>query len=115
MAKKRKSAHNGLKSALSGSITSILVHQLKAYMKDIARQVQDIAYQTEKKILDNLFASIILLVGLIMIVIAIVFFINDFFGLDRYWGFFIVGLVLIIISLLYKRKIDNTKYYNFER
>jgi uncharacterized membrane protein len=115
MAKKRTSAHHSLKSALSGPVASSLVHQFKNYMKDIAHKVQDIAYQTEKKVLDNLFAAIILLVGLIMIVIAIVFFINDFFGLNRYWGFLIVGLIMIISALLYKRKIDNTKYYNFER
>jgi predicted ABC-type sugar transport system permease subunit len=84
-------------------------------MKDISHQVQDIAYQTEKKLLDNLFAAIVLLVGLIMLIIAIVFFINDFFGLNRYWGFFIVGLIMIISALLYKKKIDSTKYYNFER
>lgn len=115
MAKESKSALNSIKSALSESISSNLLGHIKRYMKDIAHKVQDIAYQTEKKILDNLFASIILLVGLIMIVISIVFFINDFFGLDRYWGFFIVGLILIIFSLLYKRKIEKTKYYNFER
>lgn len=115
MAKEGKSAINSIKSLLSESISSNIVKHIKSYMKDIAHKVQDIAYQTEKKILDNLFASIILLVGLIMIVISMVFFINDFFGLDRYWGFFIVGIILIICSLVYKRKIEKTKYYNFER
>ncbi len=106
---------SSVKTAVKEVISSNVIGHVKSYMKDLAHQAQDIAYQTERKVLENLFAATGILIGGVFIVLAVVFFINDFFMLDRHWGFLIVGLALVAVSLIYKRKIEKTKYYNFRR
>lgn len=115
MEKKEGNTLDKIKSVVKQAVSDNLINAVKSHLKNITHKVQDIAYQTEKKILDNLFAEIVMLAGLILITLSIVFFIIDYFVLERYWGFLIVGLVLVIISLIYKRKIEKTKYYSFER
>lgn len=115
MDKKEGSTLDKVKSAIKHAISDNLVSVVKLHLENITHRIQDIAYHTEKKILDNLLAAVIMIIGIIMITLAAAFFITDYFSLSRYWGFLIVGLVLVIISLIYKRRIEKTKYYNFER
>ncbi|MBD3313341.1 hypothetical protein GF345_02775 [Candidatus Woesearchaeota archaeon] len=113
--KKEESLGSEIKDAIKDAFAANVLVQAKEYMKDLAHRAQEVAYHTEQKILENLFAGIILFVGSVMIIMAVVYFINDYFLLDRYWGFLIVGLVLVVIALFYKRKIERTRYYDFER
>lgn len=120
MAKKAQKEGDGgikdmIKSALSSKFASTIKDNLKELIHEIIHKAQDIAYQTERKILDNLIAAVVFLFGIVMVVLAAAFFLIDRYGLERYWAFLIIGLIMLFISILFKRKIDKTKYYNFER
>ena len=114
---KKGGAFEKIKDSIKSVLESTLVAQLKEGAKFLVEELvhkgQDIVYQTEKKIVDSLVAAVILLVGIVMIILAVTFFLTDFFRLERYWSFLIVGLVLIIAAILFKKRIEKTKYYSF--
>lgn len=112
---KKEGIGSEIKSIIKDAISTNLISHAKTYMKDFAHKAQEVAYQTEKKIVENLFAGAVMMMGFALIVIAVVYFVNDFFDLDRYWGFLIIGLILIVFSFIYKRSIEKRKYYKFER
>ena len=105
--------------ALKGFLESALVEKIKEGGKflvdEVVHHAQDIVYQTERKLIDNMIVAVVLLVGIIMLVLAAVFFMTDFLGLQRYAVLLILGLVLVIGALIFKRKIEKTKYYNIWR
>lgn len=98
-------------NAIKKIFSSQLVPVVKSGLKNIVKKAQDIVYQTEKKIIENLLAAIILITGFIFMVVGVAFFINDYFGLSTYWGFLIIGLLLMVIAYIFKMHINKTKFY----
>jgi len=114
---KKGGAFDRIKEAVKGVLESTLVAQLKEGTKFLVEELihkgQDIAYYTEKKMIAQFNASVMMLFGIIMIFLAITFFLTDFLKLERYWSFLIVGLFLLVISLFLKKSLEKTKYYSF--
>ena len=69
---------SSIKAAVREVVSANILGHAREYLQNLTHQAQEIAYQTEKKILDNLFAGIILAAGSLLLILAVVFFINDF-------------------------------------
>lgn len=109
MAEKKKG--KGVKEQIVDIATASIVPIIKDGIRGFMKKAQDAVYHTQKKVMDNFLMGSILLAGLLLIIIGAIYFINDYFSLDRYWGFLIVGVVLIIIALVFRKRIEKTKYY----
>jgi len=101
-------------NAIKKIFSSQLVPVVKEGFKSLLKKAQDIIYQTEKKIIENVLAAIILITGFIFMIVGIAFFINEYFDLSPYWGFLLMGLLLMVIAYIFKIHIDKTKYYKME-
>lgn len=112
---KKEEKEGSLKSFLESELVEKLKEGGKALIEEVIHKGQDIVYQTERKIIDNMIVAVVLLVGIIMIVLALAFFLVEVLQLTKYASLLIIGLVLIIGALIFKRKIDKTKYYNLWR
>lgn len=122
MAQKKKTEEKENKkegpSFLTGVVekfaSSIFLDQLMDKLKEagnhILKKVQDMIYLTEKKILQTVVSVIFLVFGLIFIFISLVMFINDYFNLHSYVGYFIVGLVIALASLISLKIISKNKH-----
>ena len=75
---------------------------IKDYIKDFADKTQQFFLRLEKRVLHELFASIIFITGIIFLIISIAFLIKEYLRLTTGWSFFIIALILIIISLFVK-------------
>lgn len=106
-----KKGGKDLKDQIMGAVTSNVIPYLKEGVKGIVKKAQDAIYHTEKKIMENLLMAAILIIGFIFILVGVVYFINDYFALDSYWGFLIMGLILMIIAYFFRKHIEKTKYY----
>jgi hypothetical protein len=112
---KKEEKEGGLRGFLESAFVEKIKEGGKFLVDEVIHHAQDIVYQTERKIIDNMIVAVVLLVGIIMLVLAVVFFMMEVLGLPKYASLLILGLVLIIGALLFKRKIDKTKYYNIWR
>jgi len=117
MAEAKKGAINKIKESILSVLESSLVDKMKdgakGLLEELIHRIQDIAYQTEKKMIEKLIAALMMIVGVIFIILAITYFLTDFLRLQKYWSFLIVGLALIVIAFLLKIGTEKTKYYSF--
>jgi len=104
---------------LKETLSTFLIDQVKSRARELIEEfvhkAQDIIYQTEKHVIDNFSAAILALAGFILVVVAFAYFMMDFFKMQKYWGFLMAGLILIIVSLIIKKTVEKTKYYDFGR
>lgn len=112
---KKEEKEGVLKSFLESALVEKIKEGGKVLIEEVLHKGQDIVYQTERKIIDNMIVAVVLLVGIIMIVLSIVFFMVEVLELPKYASFLVLGLILIIGALIFKRKIEKTKYYNLWR
>lgn len=106
----KKEGKSTVRQILDSLVSSAILDNLKSAAKDLLKQAQKTAYLTEQKIMENIAVGVFLLLGIIFISISLVMFINQAFNLENQWGYMIMGLIIIIISLLYKQHIDKTKF-----
>ena len=112
---KKEEKEGVLKSFLESALVEKIKEGGKVLIEEVLHKGQDIVYQTERKIIDNMIVAVVLLVGVIMLVLSIIFFMVEVLELPKYASLLILGLILIIGALIFKRKIDKTKYYNLWR
>ena len=104
-----------LKETLSTFLIDKVKERARELIEEFVHKAQDIIYQTEKHAIDNFSAAILALAGFILVVVAFAYFMMDFFKMQKYWGFLMAGLILIIVSLIIKKRVEKTKYYDFGR
>jgi len=113
----KKEGEGRILETIKNVFSSILINNLKTRAKEVMehfiREAQHIIYQTEKKALDNLMAAAIMLLGTIILIFGIMFFLTDFLGIPKYLVYIIAGIILILFAIALKCGIDKTKYYDF--
>jgi len=116
MAKKEEKSANWIDS-LKETLSSLVIDKLKERARELAEEfvheTQDIIYQTQKNVMDHFSATLMELAGFILIVMAFCYFLMDYFGVQRYWSFLVAGAILIIVSMVVKKKVEKMKYYKF--
>lgn len=85
-------------------ILQTVVSGLSGLAKGLIGRVQEIILDTEEKVMQILYASVLFVTGLVFMSIAIVFLMNEYLGLSRGWSFFIISLILILSSMIFKNK-----------
>jgi VIT1/CCC1 family predicted Fe2+/Mn2+ transporter len=101
------------KDMLKEVLSSTVMHNIKGRIRTMINRLQAAAYHTEKKILQQLVAAVLLIVGLLFIVGGLALLINDVFRLQPQWGFLIVGALLTVKSLFFMMYIKRTRMFKF--
>lgn len=101
------------KDMLKQVLSSTVIHNIQGRIKGMVNKLQEAAYHTEKKILQQLIAAVLLVVGLLFIVGGLALLINDVFRLAPHWGFLIVGGLLTIKALFFMMYIKKTRLFKF--
>lgn len=96
-------------------VSSSIVKNLKDHTKDFVQRGQEIIYQTTENVMERLFSTMLFSVGSILVIVAVALLIYENLGLSLGWSFLIMGLILLVISLLFKERIRRKKYYQFKR
>jgi len=102
-----------IKKFVQKIITTGVLIKLQNTIKNIVHKAQDVAYHTEKKLIQQLFAVSILFCGLIFLIIGLTLLINNIFKLQPQWGFIIMGGFMIIIALIFISYIRKTRVFKF--
>lgn len=100
--KKEENKMGVVSNALEGLKIGVLAKVLKKIFGNFFDDIQKHIYETQNRIMKKITDFFLMLIGIIFIVLAIVFFIKEHFELG--WGntFFIIGMSIIFISLLLK-------------
>lgn len=96
-------------------VSSSIVKNLKDHTKDFVQRGQEIIYQTTENVMERLFSTMLFSIGSILVIVAVALLIYENLGLSLGWSFLIMGLILLVISLLFKERIRRKKYYQFKR
>jgi len=104
---------DSLKETLSSLVIDKIKERARELIEEFVHKAQDIFYQTQKSMMDNFSATVMALAGFLMIVMALAYFMIDYLKLQKYWSFLAAGAVLLIVSLILRKRIEKTKYYNF--
>ena len=100
-----------LKKIISAAVSTSVLSSVKNAAKDILKKAQDIVYYTQEKMMEMLAAGIIMLTGVIMMLIGLVYLINNSFNLQEQWGFLIVGFIILLTGKIFFNKTEQKKYY----
>jgi len=77
---------------------------LSGLAKSLVGKVQDVILYTEEKVMQILYASVLLVTGLVFLAASAVALMNEYLGLSKGWSYLIISLVLILSSLIIKNK-----------
>ena len=105
----QKKSEDGYKDTLKQIISSTIISQIKDGVKNFGLKVQKAVYNTERRIVESILTSVILLCGLVFIVIALALIISDYFKIGNQWGFFIMGIILVVIALIFRERTKKIK------
>ncbi len=113
----KKGVEKDWKDSLKNTVSAVLLTHIKERTKEMVEhfvdEAQHVSHQIEKKFFENLFFVLLLVSGIIIVALAVVYFLTDSLGLPRHYGFLIIGIVVILISLIIKKQIDKAKHYAF--
>lgn len=99
------------KELLRETISSTIINKIKEIFKDVMERTQAFIRHTEKKVVEGLYASMLLFCGLVFVFISAALAINNYFALNSQWGFFITGVAVIFLALLFKDYIKRTRQF----
>ncbi len=92
------------------SISDAFSSEVKFLFSQGLHKIQETIYLTEKKLIQHLYAALILLAGTLFLAVGIALFLAQTLQLGMGAGFLIVGIILMIIALILKRYITQTMY-----
>ncbi|MBN2458121.1 hypothetical protein JXB31_03260 [Candidatus Woesearchaeota archaeon] len=107
MAKKGEKKDNAFVSALKDFGTSFLLGTIRELYEDFLRTVQQYAYRTQQRIIDSFIVLFMSLAGVSLMILSVIFLMNEYMNLGFGWSFLIVGLILFVISLVLKIRLDK--------
>lgn len=107
MAKKAKSKNTSEDSdsiidAIKGFLSSAFVEMISSGIKDLVEQGKVQLKQTEELIIQGLYMTLFMVLGIIFLVLSGIFLINEYAGISFGWIFMIFGLVMVIVGLIVK-------------
>ena len=110
MAKKKDGAwKETLLETFSGIITGFVKEHIISTTKEVLDTVKKTIYKTGKTIAEYIFASVILLVGFIYLLIAGVLITKDAFEISLGISFLLWSVLLIVIGILYSAIITKKR------
>ncbi|MFO8016929.1 MAG: hypothetical protein R6U32_07555 [Candidatus Woesearchaeota archaeon] len=110
-----KKKSTGIKQEIISLVSSNITPLVKDGVQSMIRKVQDAVYHTEKKVVEDLLTAVILFAGLIFLAIGVAFLINNYFMLDRQWGFLIVGVLMLAGAYMMRAHTEKTRYMDRRR
>ncbi|NOZ81283.1 MAG: hypothetical protein GXP63_06450 [DPANN group archaeon] len=113
--KKDAEKDNSFLNTLKGIVSSSIVKNMKERSEDLVHHAQEIAYQTAENMMEKLFSAVLFGAGVLFIMIAITLLVVQYLDLTLGWSFLLMGLLLLVISLLFKGHIRQKRYYRFKR
>ncbi len=69
--------------------------------------IKEKVQQTQRRIMQQLYAGLLMLTGIVFVAIAAALMLPDFFGVSRGMSFLIIGLALIIFAFVIKSQSRN--------
>lgn len=73
---------------------------------NLKESIKEKAQRVKKKLIAELFGFAFLMLGIVLVVVSLVFFINYYLQLNFTWSFLLVGILLILISMIVKNRRD---------
>lgn len=92
------------------SITHHVSENVKFFFDTGLRRVQKTVYLTEKKMIQHMYAAIILLAGILFVAVGASLILSELLTISFGGGFFIIGILLIITALIFRQYVKNTLY-----
>lgn len=98
------------KSFVKSAVSSSVLSSVKTASKDILKKAQEVVYHTQQKMMEFFAAGIIMITGIVIMLIGLVYLVNDAFQLKAQWGYLIVGFLILLTGKIFMNKADKTKY-----
>lgn len=105
-----KKEKSNIKDIVMSVISSRLVSVIKDNLREFMDEVQERIYHAEKVILQKLFATIILSLGAVFVILSSVFYLKEYQQWTSTQSFLVVGLILIVVSFAMKYFIMKNEF-----
>lgn len=106
MVKKKK---DEWKEVLETVASSTALKYIKDYSENLGRRIHDFALAIEQKIAKMFMVHLLLVLGIVLSFIAFPFLIEQYLDLSFGWSLLIIGLLVIIIAMFSKGRINKQK------
>lgn len=106
----KKSESSTLKDTIMSVVSSKVIGAVRDNLKDFMKDVQEKIYHTEKIILQKLFATVILSLGAVFVLVGVITYLQEYLFWNKTQSFMIVGLVLILVSFTMKYFIMKNQF-----
>jgi len=90
-----------------GTLKSIATSTVDNYVKGVVDDIRDLVEYIGERALQVIYASALLVVGLLFLCIAVVMLISQYLGLSLGWSLTIMGLILVLAGIMIKNKAMN--------
>ena len=87
--------------SIKNFVTSHAGQMIKDTVAETVSMIQKRILDTQRRILRNIFVTLLFFVGTVFILISFIFLIEQYTSLGFGWSTFILGLIIILISFLY--------------
>ena len=109
--KKSKKASKSLQgyffSSFKDFFSKNIFLQIKEMVDSTISDIQNVLNNATKKLIKSLFALVIMLVGVVMVIISVPFFLGYVFELPASLFFMIIGSLIFIASIVSLKKMHN--------
>jgi hypothetical protein len=105
--KKENKKDSGFMEFIKEFFHSTFISLLKGSISEGIENLKQEIKKTQKIVIKNLSLASFLILGGIFILIGIVLLINEYMKLSMAWSFFLVGLIIMVITLLLKNSMES--------
>ncbi len=110
---KKKVKENGtlgrLKDVLIEKFSSIVLDNITEHLQNIIHKLQEVAYYTQRKIIEQFYVSGFFFAGCVFIAVALLFYLTDTMQWPRSNAALAIGVFLLIISGVMKQYVRKTR------
>ena len=98
------------KSTLMGVVKGQILGKIKDYFDDFVDKVNNAVMVTQKKVIRALSSLALMILGIVFLVVGITFYFIDVLQYSRSTIFFVIGLILVLISIILAQSAKLLKY-----
>lgn len=92
-----------IKEFLYSTFTSLIKGSISEGIENIKHEIK----KAQRLLIKNISLASFLILGGIFVLIGIVLLINEYMKLSMSWSFFLVGLIIMVITLLMKNSMES--------
>ncbi len=108
----KKSKEDGtlsrLKDVLIEKFSSIVMDNITEHLQNIIHKLQEVAYYTQRRIIEQFYVSGFFFAGCVFIAVAIMFYLTDALQWPRSNAALAMGAILLIVSGVLKQYVRRT-------